>query len=321
MNDFTEPLFGEVAMLPFEKRLFQTKEVRKLKFISQFGGASLISPLSHSLFEHTLGIWKLTAIFFPNHRLLRAGAILSQIEGIPFGSAIHSLFTINEKESMFKNTPFHSNEIHLILQEEKLDWGAVEEVARKSPFLHGTKENLGLIGLDRALRTLYMVGRLKQKPSHYVSHCCVNERGLHCSAEMAKEFVTVMMDTEQLLSCKEFGAIDAVISEAIKCDWAETGEECDTYSRLSDWEILCILKTSLSVRAQYLIHALLEQPDKFIVREGATGRGIPFSIYPEYRLPLISEDVEISFKNWTERLNTLEQTYEVIDFTSLAETI
>ncbi|GAF22084.1 MULTISPECIES: hypothetical protein [Shouchella] len=109
--------------------------------------------------------------------------------------------------------------------------------------MHGTTENLGLIGLDRALCTLYMVGMLKQTPSHYVNHCYVHHKGLVCSGEISKKLATVMLDVEQILSCKEFGAIDAVVSEAINCDWAESGEESDTYSRLSDWEILCISRS------------------------------------------------------------------------------
>ncbi|GAF22085.1 hypothetical protein JCM19047_1820 [Bacillus sp. JCM 19047] len=53
----------------------------------------------------------------------------------------------------------------------------------------------------------------------------------------------------------------------------------------------------LSVRAQSLIHSLLEQPDKFIVREGATGRGIPFSMRPDSRLLMKDRNVEIAFED------------------------
>lgn len=54
-----EPLYPNIKMTDVELELFQSSYLRRLKYLAHFGAASLVSPVVHSRFEHTLGVLKL----------------------------------------------------------------------------------------------------------------------------------------------------------------------------------------------------------------------------------------------------------------------
>ncbi|WP_232231161.1 HD domain-containing protein [Virgibacillus sp. 6R] len=92
-----EPLYKEVEFYPWEVKLFQTSYVRRLKYLAHFGGGAYVSPVVHSRYEHTVGVWKLAAVYFPNHPLLRAAAILHDIGHLPFSHAVEKTLGYNHQ--------------------------------------------------------------------------------------------------------------------------------------------------------------------------------------------------------------------------------
>ncbi|UTR06521.1 hypothetical protein MM326_00210 [Alkalihalobacillus sp. LMS6] len=305
MIDHREPLYPECKWLSFEEKLFHTSAVRKLKLIAHFGGASLISPLAHSRFEHTLGVSKLVARFFPEDKELRAASVLFDVAALPFSPSINTVLDF-EHEPIFADTLL-SDDIQEVLRAENLDWLVIKDLALNSSILHGTNDRVGLIDLDKAFRTLYMLGKLKESATDYLTHCTCDGAGVHFNDDMEKALTSIFEKAEEILSNKETAAVEAIVLEAIQCDWAENGDEKETYLGLTDWEILCLLKTSPSPRAQFLIQSLLHQPDKFVIREKATGAGIPFSTHSAFKV--------------FPRVKAKHINYEVIDFSTIAETI
>ncbi|MCS7463957.1 hypothetical protein N0M98_28000 [Paenibacillus doosanensis] len=59
-----------------EAALFRSAPVRRLKHLHHFGAGALFCPVTHSRYEHTVGVWALVRHFFPEHRELRAAAIV-----------------------------------------------------------------------------------------------------------------------------------------------------------------------------------------------------------------------------------------------------
>ncbi|WP_231686949.1 HD domain-containing protein [Bacillus sp. JCM 19034] len=90
-----EPLYPFVEPHPWEMELFQSKPVRRLKQLAHFGAGSLISPVVHTRYEHTIGVWKLVSIFFPDEILLRAAAILHDVGHLPFSHSVEKTLGFN----------------------------------------------------------------------------------------------------------------------------------------------------------------------------------------------------------------------------------
>lgn len=93
-----ESLYPIMDMHDWEKELFLTKSVRRLKHLAHFGARSYISPVVHTRFEHTVGVWKLAAHFFPEDSLIRAAAILHDIGHVPFSHSVERALGYNHHE-------------------------------------------------------------------------------------------------------------------------------------------------------------------------------------------------------------------------------
>nr|WP_090891453.1 HD domain-containing protein [Evansella caseinilytica] len=98
-NSFiTEPLYPNVSSFAWEEQLFNTRYLRRLKHLAHFCAGSLITPVVHSRFEHTVGVWKLAAYYFPNDKLVRAAAILHDIGHLPFSHAVEKTLGYNHHQ-------------------------------------------------------------------------------------------------------------------------------------------------------------------------------------------------------------------------------
>ncbi|MBM7841101.1 hypothetical protein JOC54_004400 [Alkalihalobacillus xiaoxiensis] len=323
MISFAEPLYPSMDFLPFEKRLFQSTAVRRLKMLAHLGVGALVSPLIHSRYDHSLGLWKLVSHFFPENKELRAAAILHDVGHLPFSNGIETAFGYDHHE--ITKLRIQSQEIQAILDSAGIDTSLlVKYILEKSP-ITGSAKVLGLDHLDYVFRAAYMGGYHHQSPWLTVQRLACSEEGITCDEETAEQMMKLIVKTNEWLCSKEMLATEAVLIEAIKCDWAESGEERDVFQELTDWDVLCILKASPAPRARMLIHTLLEQPDKLIIREGATGKGIPFKVSRTINLgPSVNNQAYIESTKGEEalrRIKNVNNQYEVIDFTFIEECI
>lgn len=100
MTDFVirDPVHGDIALHPHERRILDTPEMQRLRGIKQLGTAYLVYPgCRHTRFEHSLGtLFTATrildalrggghAISRDDESLVRAAALVHDVSHIPFG--------------------------------------------------------------------------------------------------------------------------------------------------------------------------------------------------------------------------------------------
>ncbi|WP_231686947.1 hypothetical protein [Bacillus sp. JCM 19034] len=83
-------------------------------------------------------------------------------------------------------------------------------------------------------------------------------------------------------------AVDRLLAEAVRCHWNESSDrtEKNEFVRLTDSDVIAMLKSSQSTEATEIIHTLLYEPSKINVSE-KKGSGYPITIRKLYnREPL-----------------------------------
>lgn len=171
-----EPLYPKEVMHPWEEALFQTSYLRRLKHLAHYGAGALVSPVVHSRFEHTLGVWRLTARYFPENDLIRVAAILHDIGHLPFSHALESALGFNHHQ--LTEAYICDPEITNILAEINiLPQDVIDYLNGPSP-LTGTAEVMGLDHLDSFLRDTYMAGQIKILPRKLLEKIRCNESGV-----------------------------------------------------------------------------------------------------------------------------------------------
>lgn len=248
MKEFAEPLYPEIARLPHEEKLFQLKAVRRLKLLSHYGAGSLVSPVVHSRFEHTVGVWKLAAHFQPDNNELRVASILHDIGHLPFSHSVEKALGFDHHELTAKR--IHSPLITAVLLEANIDLDKVMAYLDHPGPLTGTHTVMGLDHLDSFLRDTYMAGTNRVHPWELVKQMECTESGVACGEETALQLMELVVRAHEWMCAPTLLAADAVLAEAILCDWAEVGDDRDVFAELTDWDVLSVLKTSPSVRAR-----------------------------------------------------------------------
>lgn len=141
-----EPLYPSQSPLPWETALFQTSFVKRLKHLAHFGAGSFVSSVTHSRFEHTVGVWKLAVHFFPNNLLLRAASILHDIGHLPFSHSVERALGFDHHQ--LTKSYIHHQEISSVLEQNNLSAETVCHYLDQDTPLTGSKNVLGLDHLD-----------------------------------------------------------------------------------------------------------------------------------------------------------------------------
>lgn len=155
---FFEPLYRlEVAVSPFERELLQSIPLRRLKHLHHFGASSLITPVTHSRLEHTLGVWTLAKHFFPAWPELHAAALLHDIGHLPFSHAAELPLGFDHHAQTLEL--ISAEPIATILERHGLLPEAVIGLLnRDTPLSHKTR-GLSLDHLDSFFRDTHAAGR------------------------------------------------------------------------------------------------------------------------------------------------------------------
>jgi hypothetical protein len=237
-----EPLYPIMNMHNWERELFQTKSVRRLKHLAHFGAGSYISPVVHSRFEHTVGVWKLAAHFFPEDSLIRAAAILHDIGHVPFSHSVERALGYNHHD--ITNQLIQEEAISTILQDAGLSSGEVCRYLNQSTPLTGVDGVMGIDHLDSFLRDTYMNGKAHFMPRNVLLQLDCNERGITTDIETAEYLVELAYkDHVHFLSPKMVG-VDRLLAEAVYREEKNDPKLRHVFPRLNDREVLARLKKS-----------------------------------------------------------------------------
>ncbi|WP_404456345.1 HD domain-containing protein [Oceanobacillus kapialis] len=278
----TEPLYPEIKAYPWEVALFQCRPVRRLKHLSHFGGASFLSPVVHSRFEHTVGVWKLTAFYFPNDIELRVAALLHDIGHLPFSHAMEEALDFNHHQ--LTETYILEPEISTILQGADLDAQKIISLLNNPSAITGKGNILGLDHLDSFLRDTYMAGECSRLPRDVLRDIKCTPEGIETDLETGNYVMKLMLADHRLFLSPIMVAIDRLMAEAVKLHWQETtAHNREAFARKTDAEVIAILTTSPSFKARKLIDMLRYEPFKIHINEVETGEGYPISIRKIYK--------------------------------------
>lgn len=91
-----EPLWQpELPLTNLEQRLLNTFSLRRLHFISHMSAARFGTPLVHTRYQYTLGVFARVTHYDPDHTLARLAALLHDIGHAPFSHALELIPNVN----------------------------------------------------------------------------------------------------------------------------------------------------------------------------------------------------------------------------------
>ncbi|MCM2676630.1 HD domain-containing protein [Alkalicoccobacillus plakortidis] len=286
MNVRNEPLYPGIQPTPLELDLIQSSYLRRLKHLAHYGAGSFVSPVTHSRFEHTIGVWKLAAYFFPEHHLLRASALLHDIGHLPFSHAVERTLGYNHHQLTLKY--IQSNDISSRLKKAGISTDDVCHLLTNQSPLTGTDLVLGLDHLDSFIRDTYMMSDLNRDPSEILTNLSCTEKGISTDQQTAEWLLSIIVKDHTYMHAPMLKAADRLLAEAVHLHWFSVKQD---FSFLIDAQVTAQLIQSPNAKARSIIQALLFEPNRIHVSETITGTGyvVPKGkIY--HRLPLINGD-------------------------------
>ncbi|SDD35575.1 hypothetical protein SAMN05421663_109146 [Terribacillus halophilus] len=274
-----EPLYPPIKPHQWEGELFQSTSVRRLKHLAHFGAGSLVTSVVHSRFEHTVGVWKLAAHFFPDDDLLRAAAILHDIGHLPFSHAVEEALEYDHHQ--ITEQYILGEDITKILGNASIESADVVEYLRNPSVLTGRNHVLGIDHLDSFFRDTYMFCNTEVPPHHILPKLTCTEQGIDTDLETGLYLLKLIKQDHELFLSPFLVGADRLLAEAIKSHWNEQSGDADrqVFAKLTDMDVVAMLQSSSSFHAKRIIRTLLYESDKINISEP---RGYPIHIRKIY---------------------------------------
>ncbi|MFD1173156.1 HD domain-containing protein [Oceanobacillus picturae] len=284
----SEPLYPYIEPHPWEEALFKSKPVRRLKYLSHFGGASFLSPVVHSRYDHTVGVWKLTAFYFPDNVVLRAAALLHDIGHLPFSHAMEEALGFDHHKLTEQYILEH--EVSTILQKANIDPKKLVNLLNLPTAITGTGNILGLDHLDSFLRDTYMAGQISRLPRDLLGDIHCDPDGIETTLDTGNYMLQLILADHKLFLSPTMVAVDRLLAEAVKLHWGKiTDHNREEFAQMTDADVLAILASSPSSEARELLHTIHYEPHRIKINSAKTRNGYPIAIRKIYsKVPLCS---------------------------------
>lgn len=282
---FSEPLYPYIQPNDLEIQLVQSKPLRRLKHLAHFGAGSLVSSVVHSRFEHTIGVWKLTALFFPEDLELRIAALLHDVGHLPFSHAVENTLQFNHHQ--LTEQYILEDEIASILKQFNMNPNKIIEILNEPSVISGKENILGIDHLDSFFRDTYMAGMIETLPKHLLHKIRCTSKGIETDLDTGHYILRLILSDHKLFLSPHMVAVDRLLAESIKLHWSVDTVNKKDFARLTDSDVVSMLKASPSTEAKELINILLFAPNKIRINTAKTGNGYPISIRKVYsKVPL-----------------------------------
>lgn len=291
---FSEPLYPLVTPNKLEIELVKSKPLRRLKQLAHFGAGSFISPVIHSRFEHTVGVWKLTALYFPEDIELRIAALLHDIGHLPFSHAVEN--TLGFDHHQLTEQYILEDEISSVLRNFKIDPNKIIEILDKPSAITGQDNILGIDHLDSFFRDTYMSGTLEILPRHLLDKIRCTPKGIDTDSETGHYLLRLILSDHKLFLSPHMVAVDRLLAEAILLHWCKDPLKKEEFARLIDSEIVSMLTTSDSPEAKEIINILLFEPNRIRIESNSTSTkaSYPISIRKVYNKVPMCEGIPLT---------------------------
>ncbi|KHF38208.1 HD domain-containing protein [Halalkalibacter okhensis] len=282
---FLEPLYPYITPNKLEIKLIQSKPLRRLKHLAHFGAGSFVSPVVHSRFEHTLGVWKLTALYFPEDIELRVAALLHDIGHLPFSHAVEKTLEFNHHQ--LTEQYILEDEVSSILEQYNINPNRMIEILNEPSVITGKEGILGIDHLDSFFRDTYMAGMIETLPKHLLHKIRCTPKGIDTDIETGHYLLQLILADHKLFLSPYMVAVDRLLAESIKLHWSVDSVNKSEFARLTDSVVVSMLKTSPSAEAKKLINTLIFEPNKIRINDINSGNGYEISVRKVYsKVPL-----------------------------------
>ncbi|WP_179136223.1 HD domain-containing protein [Paenibacillus sp. 32352] len=263
LDSVWEPLYQlTVHPEPFERELFQCPAVRRLKHLHHYGAGALFSPVTHSRFEHTVGVWALLRHFFPGQREWHAAAILHDIGHLPFSHTIEQALGISHHQ-MTEEAIAEPPVSEILTRHGLSPQRIIELLNSDSPLTHRS-DWLGIDHLDSFLRDTYMAGRYKLPPSEIVHRIRFHGIYMDTDEETALHLLNAVINDNLMFLHPPFLAMDDLLSRAVHLFCYEQPGMQLAIARMTDAELLSLLQSAADACPELngTLHVLLREPHK-----------------------------------------------------------
>ncbi|OCT11570.1 hypothetical protein A8709_05725 [Paenibacillus pectinilyticus] len=293
-----EPLYQwQLEAHPVEIELFRSRPVRRLKFLHHFGASALFSPLTHSRFEHTVGVWSLMAHFCPEEPLLRIAAILHDIGHLPFSHAVER--TLGYNHHRHTEQLIGQGIIADILIKHGISPRAIVELLKQETPLTNPTTILGFDHLDSFLRDTYYAGKQTMPPSELIKGLSMQGPYITADEASAIALVDAIVEDHRMFLNPQFLAMDALLAKAAAHHCESNPGMRDRIPTLMDHELIQELLQSNNDVARETIHVLMYEPHRIQVTQEPVPGSIEVKIGKVYKKqPLIGDKLasEASFQ-------------------------
>jgi hypothetical protein len=198
--EYFDPVYKwEIKLGNCEKEIVNTKLFKKLHHIFHVGLHAFISPLRHTRFEHSLGVFSLTK-YFGFKREIRIAALLHDVGHIAFSHSAEKVFGEGLHHKLTKKIILEGK-IAKILKKYNFNPKEIFELTKKWP-LESEEEIMNLDHLDSFFRDTYFMGIHKTNPKNLIRFIKVKEgKIVTYNKNVAKEIMNLCLkDNERLTS-------------------------------------------------------------------------------------------------------------------------
>ncbi|MCR8630110.1 HD domain-containing protein [Paenibacillus radicis (ex Xue et al. 2023)] len=259
-----EPLYQiETPVVPFEIELFQSATLRRLKHLHHFGAGALISPITHSRFEHTVGVWSLTKFFFPEWRELHAAAILHDIGHLPFSHSVEK--SLGKNHHLLTEANISSFPVRNILEKHSLNPSQIIDLLNQNTPLSSKSDGISIDHFDSFMRDTYGAGEYIIHPAILIKKINFYNNVIDTDENTAIHILDAVIKDNRIFLNPHFLAMDELLSRAIILFSEENPEIYKTIDQMTDYQLLSMLEGSVSGIVKELINVLVNEPHRVTI--------------------------------------------------------
>lgn len=265
-----EPLYRlETSAEPFEIELFQCAAVRRLKHLHHFGAGALIGPVTHSRYEHTVGVWALTKRWFPEWRELQAAAILHDIGHLPFSHSVEK--ALGKSHHAITEELISGKPVASILAKHGLLASRIIGLLNEDTPLSGKSDGISIDHLDSFLRDTYGAGLYTRHPSDVIRSISFSGNRIAADEDTAMHICRAVVADNRIFTHPDYLAADEILSRAVLEQLKVDESAVSSLDRMTDYQLLGLLENSSSAVVQKLTDVLLLEPHRIVIRPDGGG--------------------------------------------------
>ncbi|MFE8702745.1 HD domain-containing protein [Cytobacillus sp. FJAT-54145] len=255
----------ETQAFPWELEILKSKTLRRLKHLTHYGASSLITPVTHTRYEHTIGVWTVISTFFKEDKDLRIAALLHDIGHLPFSHAVEKTLGFNHHH--LTEERILSEEIASILQKYGFSpYRIIELLNEDTPLSHKTPY-LSADHLDSFVRDSFMLGKYQEQPSNLLKRITFNDKYVETDEETAFIILkAIYADHLSFLNPINLG-IDALLAKTIEIYVEHKEVDRTVIQSLTNNELIQLLLNSNIKEVENLMSVILWNPECITVHD------------------------------------------------------